>query len=95
MLPISPVLKAFLMRQAERYDTLAAPIVVITGDRDTVVSQRHHAMRLAAAVPGARVEVLPGFGHMLHHAAADTGSSPRSWIALARRLDGANQVLFN
>jgi pimeloyl-ACP methyl ester carboxylesterase len=64
-------LKAFLMRQAERYDTLAAPIVVITGDRDTVVSQRHHAMRLAAAVPGARVEVLPGFGHMLHHAAAD------------------------
>ena len=70
-------LKAFLKRQAERYDTLAAPIVVITGDRDTVVSPRHHAMRLAAAVPGARVEVLPGFGHMLHHAAADR-SSPRS-----------------
>ena len=43
-------LKAFLKRQAERYDTLAAPIVVITGDRDTVVSPRHHAMRLAAAV---------------------------------------------
>jgi pimeloyl-ACP methyl ester carboxylesterase len=64
-------LKAFLKRQAERYDTLAAPIVVITGDRDTVVSPRHHAMRLAAAVPGARMEVLPGFGHMLHHAAAD------------------------
>jgi pimeloyl-ACP methyl ester carboxylesterase len=51
----------------ERYDTLAAPIVVITGDRDTVVSPGHHAMRLAAA----RVEVLPGFGHMLHHAAVD------------------------
>jgi pimeloyl-ACP methyl ester carboxylesterase len=64
-------LKAFLKRQAERYDMLAAPIVVITGDRDTVVSPRHHAMRLAAAVPDARVEVLPGFGHMLHHAAAD------------------------
>ena len=28
-------LKAFLKRQAERYDTLAAPIVIITGDRDT------------------------------------------------------------
>ena len=37
----------------------------------TRVSPRHHAMRLAAAVPGARVEVLPGFGHMLHHDAAD------------------------
>jgi pimeloyl-ACP methyl ester carboxylesterase len=64
-------LKAFLKRQAERYDMLVAPIVVITGDRDTVVSPRHHAMRLAAAVPDARVEVLPGFGHLLHHAAAD------------------------
>jgi hypothetical protein len=28
-------------------------------------------MRLAAAVPGAKVEVLPGLGHMLRHAAAD------------------------
>jgi pimeloyl-ACP methyl ester carboxylesterase len=64
----NPALQAVLM---ERYDTLAAPIVVITGDRDTVVSPGHHAMRLAAAVPGARVEVLPGFGHMLHHAAVD------------------------
>jgi pimeloyl-ACP methyl ester carboxylesterase len=64
-------LKAFLKRQAGRYETLAAPIVVITGDRDTVVSPRHHATRFAAAVPGARVEALPGFGHMLHHVAAD------------------------
>ena len=64
-------LKAFLKRQAERYDMLAAPIVIITGDRDTVVSPRHYAMRLAAAVPGARLEVRPGFGHLLHHAATD------------------------
>jgi pimeloyl-ACP methyl ester carboxylesterase len=64
-------LKPFLKRQAERYGALAAPTVVITGDRDTVVSPRHHAMRLAAAVPGVRLEILPGFGHLLHHAAAD------------------------
>ena len=69
--PTSRGLKAFLKRQAERYGTLAAPTIVITGDRDPVVSPQHHAMRLAAAVPGARLEVLPGFGHMLHHAAAD------------------------
>jgi hypothetical protein len=51
-------LKAFLKRQAGRYETLAAPIVVITGDRETVVSPRHHATRFAAAVPGASV-VIP------------------------------------
>jgi pimeloyl-ACP methyl ester carboxylesterase len=64
-------LKPFLKRQAERYGTLAAPTIIITGDSDTIVSPQHHAMRLAAAMPGARLEVLPGFGHLLHHAAAD------------------------
>jgi pimeloyl-ACP methyl ester carboxylesterase len=74
-------------RQAERYDTLAAPIVIITGDRDTVVSPRHHAMRLAAAVPGARLEVRPGFGHLLHHTATDriTRLRLRFKLLLARR----------
>lgn len=64
-------LKPFLKRQAERYSALAAPTIIITGDNDTVLSPRHHAIRLAAAVPGARLEMLPGFGHLLHHAAAD------------------------
>jgi pimeloyl-ACP methyl ester carboxylesterase len=64
-------LKAFLTRQAERYGTLAAPTIIIAGDSDTVLSPRHHAVRLAAAVPEARLEMLPGFGHLLHHGAAD------------------------
>jgi len=64
-------LKAFLRRQAERYRTLGAPLIIITGDRDNIVSPQHHAMRLAAAASGAKLEVLPGFGHLLHHAAAD------------------------
>jgi pimeloyl-ACP methyl ester carboxylesterase len=64
-------LEAFLKRQAGRYGTLAAPTIVITGDCDPVVPAQHHAMRLAAAAPSARLEMLPGFGHLLHHAAAD------------------------
>jgi len=42
-------LKAFLKQRAERYDTLAAPIVVITGDRDTVVSPPRDAPRRRGA----------------------------------------------
>jgi hypothetical protein len=42
-------LKAFLKRQAERYDTLAAPIVVITGDRDGLVKAPRDAARRRGA----------------------------------------------
>lgn len=64
-------LKAFLARQAERYPWLAAPMTILTGDRDSVVSPQRHALALATAVPGAKLVVLPGIGHMPHHAAAD------------------------
>ena len=77
-------LEDFLTRQASRYPTLTVPTILITGDRDTIVSPLHHAMELAAAVPHAKLEVLPGFGHMLHHAAAD------KVIAEIERLNSAS-----
>jgi pimeloyl-ACP methyl ester carboxylesterase len=64
-------LRVFLAREAKRYGTLATPITVMTGDRDMVVAPQRHAMAFAAAVSGARLEVLPGIGHMLHHVATD------------------------
>lgn len=63
-------LKAFLARQAARYPALTPPLTILTGDRDTVVSHERHALALAAAVPGAKLVVLPGIGHMPHHVAA-------------------------
>lgn len=64
-------LDPFLRRQVGRYGTLAAPIIVLNGDRDPLVKAEHHMSELAAAMPTVKVEVLHGFGHMLHHAAAD------------------------
>jgi pimeloyl-ACP methyl ester carboxylesterase len=43
---------------------------ILTADRDTIVSWRHHAEVLATEIPGAKLELLKGFGHMLHHSAA-------------------------
>ena len=60
-----------LPSQAARYSTLAVPTVVISGDRDLIVAPRQHAMAFAKAVPAPRLVVLPGIGHMLHHAAAE------------------------
>ncbi len=64
-------LRAFHARQAPRYRTLAAPTVIMTGDRDLIVAPQRHAFAFAAAVPHAKLVVLPGIGHMLHHAATD------------------------
>lgn len=64
-------LEGFLARQVARYNKLAVPTVIVAGDRDLVVPLRQHAQALAAAMPRARLVVLPGLGHMLHHAAAD------------------------
>lgn len=57
--------------QAARYDTLAVPTIVISGDRDLIVAPGQHAVAFAKAVPAAKLVVLPGIGHMLHHAAAE------------------------
>ena len=51
--------------------TLAMPAVVMTGDRDLIVAPKRHALAFAQAVPAAKLIVLPGIGHMLHHAAAE------------------------
>ena len=59
-----------LPSQVARYTTLAVPAVVMTGDRDLIVAPDRHALAFARAVPAAKLLVLPGIGHMLHHAAA-------------------------
>jgi pimeloyl-ACP methyl ester carboxylesterase len=64
-------LRAFLARQARRYGAISVPTIIMTGTRDMVVAPRRHAFAFAAAVPAAKLVVLPGVGHMLHHVAAD------------------------
>ena len=64
-------LKAAVAEQAPRYGTIKAPVVLIAGDTDTTVSPNIHSRRLAAAVPNAKLIVLPGVGHMVQYAAPE------------------------
>jgi len=64
-------LKQNLPSQIARYAALTAPTAVMTGDCDLVVPPRQHAIAFAAAVPAAKLVVIPGIGHMLHHAAKE------------------------
>jgi pimeloyl-ACP methyl ester carboxylesterase len=45
--------------------------VVITGSADTIVSPGIHSHHFAKTVPGAKLIVLLGVGHMAQNAAAD------------------------
>ena len=65
-------LKAGVRAQAPRYPAIDAPTLIVTGDRDCRVPPHNHSQALAAVLPRARLVVLPGVGHMLHHAARDT-----------------------
>jgi pimeloyl-ACP methyl ester carboxylesterase len=64
-------LQVFLAGQARRYGELTMPMVIVQGGSDGIVPLEKHATTLAAAVPHARLVVLPGTGHMPHYAATD------------------------
>ena len=64
-------LKAAVKEQAPRYAAIKMPTVVISGDVDKTVSTHIHSRPFAAAVPDAKLIVLPGVGHMVQNAVPD------------------------
>ncbi len=64
-------LKAAVNEQAPRYADIRVSTVVITGELDKTVSTNRHSRPLAAAVPDAKLIVLPDVGHMIQNAAPD------------------------
>ena len=80
---------AFVAAQAPDYRELKVPVVAITGDSDAIVSPMIHSAAIARAAPQGRFVLLPGVGHMPHHAAPeivveaiDQIVGPRSGLAL-------------
>jgi pimeloyl-ACP methyl ester carboxylesterase len=49
----------------ERLSELKVPVLVITGDDDRIVPTEQ-SVRLASEIPGAKLAVLPGCGHVPH-----------------------------
>jgi pimeloyl-ACP methyl ester carboxylesterase len=76
-------LKESVTRQSPRYAEIKAPTVIITGDRDTIVSPDIHSRALAATLPHAKLIVLPGAGHAVQHIAADLVIAETDRLALA------------
>jgi pimeloyl-ACP methyl ester carboxylesterase len=57
--------------QAPRYPEILAPVVVVTGEKDRIVSPKRHARTLAADLPAAELVIAPGAGHMPHRVRPD------------------------
>ena len=57
---------------ADRYAELKVPLALIAGADDPVIDPHAHTERLHAEVPGSRLVLVPGSGHMVHHIAPHT-----------------------
>ena len=64
-------LHAFVTALAPRLPAINAPVAIVTGDGDRVVSPEIHSFQAARDIPGARLTVLRGVGHSPHWAAPD------------------------
>ncbi|WP_041803105.1 alpha/beta fold hydrolase [Rhodopseudomonas palustris] len=62
-------LKEAVRAQVSRYPQIAVPTVVLHGDADTIASVDIHSRPFVAAVPHAKLIVLPNIGHMVQYAA--------------------------
>ena len=57
---------------AKRYGELRIPITIIAGRGDKVVGHKGHSERLHQVLPGSRLVLLDGVGHMVHYTAYET-----------------------
>ena len=57
-----------LSRSAAAYGSCRVPVHILCGGADLVVNPVTQGALAARMIPGARLDLLPGLGHMLHHA---------------------------
>ncbi|MEM6579067.1 MAG: alpha/beta hydrolase [Pseudomonadota bacterium] len=60
-----------ITRLTPRYREINVPVEILHGTADTLVWSSIHAEPLARAIPDAALTLLPGIGHMPHHAVPD------------------------
>jgi pimeloyl-ACP methyl ester carboxylesterase len=84
-------LKSFITAQVPHYGELDAPTVIITGDRDTMVSPQINARALAATLPRAKLVLLKDIGHMPHHAAPDVVAAAIDELVSGEAGSGASK----
>lgn len=57
--------------QAPRYSELLTPTIILTAEKERIVSPKRHARVLAATLPAAELVIAPDTGHMPHRLRTD------------------------
>ncbi len=78
-------LAAHVAERSGRYREIEAPTLIISGDADRIVYTDIHTASLARELKDVTAHVLPGVGHVPHHAATDFVVAEIE--ALSRRLE--------
>lgn len=73
--------------QAPSYPDIMTPAIIITGERDNVVSPKIHARALAADLPASELVTAPGAGHMPHRIRPDLV------LAAIKRIDAMDAAV--
>lgn len=76
--------KREVIAQQARYPEIKAPVAILAGDGDTVVSSTIHALKLAQTLPHARIDVLQGVGHLPHEASPERFEKLLAWVRSAK-----------
>ncbi len=68
-----------------RYGTLRLPTAIVSGAADPIVRPEIHAVPLSRVIPGTRLILLPGAGHMIHYTAPEAVAGAVSDLEAAIR----------
>jgi pimeloyl-ACP methyl ester carboxylesterase len=76
-----------VVAMAQRYSAeIACPVEILHGAEDRTVPPEIHSRPLAEQIAGARLTLLPGIGHMPHHAAPRRAEAAALRVARAAGL---------
>lgn len=73
-------LHPFVTAQAPRYGEIDVPVGIVSGTADTIVPDLH-SRTIHAQLHHSRLTLLPGIGHMPHHAATASVIAEIDWVA--------------
>ena len=76
----------------DRYGELHMPVVIMAGSEDQVVDVGRHAVRLREQIPHGELRLVPGAGHMVHHAVPEQVAEVIEAVASGHRLPGGPEL---
>ncbi|WP_424932177.1 alpha/beta fold hydrolase [Amaricoccus macauensis] len=80
-------LRPHVVSMSESYAGLTVPVELVHGTADEIVPAEVHAIPLSGILPDAELTLLPGVGHMPHHAATGEVIAAIDRAAGRRRAD--------